>query len=56
LLVVKGVRIPFDEGKILAVMVGVAAHAALTGTGFQAVCGVQATMGREARGDLVVTV
>lgn len=54
LLVIKSVRIPFDDGEIFAVMIGVALHAALARTLFQAICGVQTLVSIESRSDFRV--
>jgi len=52
--VVKRLGIPFDQGKILAIVVGVTAGAFLAGTGGNAVGRVKSPVGDEAAGDLRV--
>lgn len=42
LFVIEGFRIPFDEGKVFTIVLGVAAHTLLAGTGRKMIGSVQA--------------
>ena len=55
-LVIKRLNVPLDEGKIFAVMLGVAAGAFLAGAGRNVVSRVQPRCGREPGGDFSVAV
>jgi len=55
LFVVKGILIPLDDREIFSVMVGVAAHATLTGTRLKTVRRVESAARSDARGDFCVT-
>src|SRR5438477_7008938 len=54
-LVIELIRIPLNERKIGAVMVGMAAHTFLAGTGRDAIRAVQPPLGRNPRSDVGVT-
>lgn len=56
LLVIEGSWIPFDQGKVFAVMVGVAANALLARSRLEVIGRVQAFLGRQAGGNLAVAI
>ena len=56
LLVIEAIRVPLDEGKILPVVLGVAAHAFLAGPRGDVIGGVQALVRRQARSNLRVAI
>ncbi len=56
LLVVEGPEVPLDQGKIFAVMLGVATHASLAGAQVQVVRGVQPLPARDARSNFGVAI
>jgi len=55
LFMIEGLGVPFDDGEVNAVVVGVALRAALAGAGRETVGEVQALVSRETRRDLGMT-
>lgn len=56
LFMVEGFRVPFDEREVLAIVIGVALHASLTGTGLKSVRGMQSLVRVESRSNFGVAV
>src|ERR1700686_1160438 len=56
LLVIEGLEVPLDQRKVFAIVLGVAAGAFLTGTGWNVIGGVKTFAGSETGRDLGMTV
>lgn len=55
IFVIEGLDVPFDQGKVFAVVFRMAARTFLAGTQRNVKCGVQAAVGRKANADLGMT-